>query len=165
VPELRGRIDRDKLNRWLDAHLAPNKVDEWFLCGPIELVTDVRCALLDRGVDAEHIHLELFTGYAKPAEPTTSHPGADLSFHLSGTEQTTQLQAGETILEAALQVDPDTPYACMGRARGTCKAKLVDGTAEMDQNFALGKSDLEAGYILTCQARPTSPAVTVDYDG
>jgi ring-1,2-phenylacetyl-CoA epoxidase subunit PaaE len=165
APELRGRIDHDKLNRWLDTDLDPAKVDEWFLCGPIELVTEVRCALLDRGVAAEHIHLELFTGYAKPAEPTTSYPGADLTFHLSGAAQTTKLTAGETILEAALQVNPDTPYACMGGACGTCKAKLVDGTAEMDQNFALGKSDLDAGYILTCQARPSSSAVTVDYDG
>ena len=38
------------------------------------------------------------------------------------------------------------------------------GTVEMEQNFALGKSDLDAGYILTCQSHPTSLTVTVDYD-
>jgi len=74
------------------------------------------------------------------------------------------LDAGETILEAALQVRDDAPYACMGGACGTCKAKLLDGTVEMDQNFALAKAELEAGYILTCQSHPTSPDVTVDYD-
>jgi ferredoxin len=52
----------------------------------------------------------------------------------------------------------------MGGACGTCKAKLLDGTVEMDQNFALAKAELEAGYILTCQSHPTSPDVTVDYD-
>lgn len=34
----------------------------------------------------------------------------------------------------------------------------------MDQNFALGKVDLDAGYVLTCQSHSTSPEVTVDYD-
>jgi phenylacetate-CoA oxygenase/reductase PaaK subunit len=165
VPELRGRIDRDKLNGWLDTILAPTEVDEWFLCGPLELVTTARETLLDHGVDPDRIHLELFYGYAKPTTPTTTHPSADLTFRLSGTEHTTTLRAGETLLEAALQVRADTPYACMGGACGTCKAKLVDGTAEMDQNFALDKAHRDAGYILTCQSHPTSPTLTVDYDG
>ena len=165
VPALRGIIDREKLENWLATTLEPAGVDEWFLCGPMELTVSARDILTEHGVDPDNIHLELFTGYAKPAEPTTTYPPADLTFHLSGSEQTTELKAGETILEAALQVRGDSPYACMGGACGTCKAKLVDGTAEMDQNFALGKTDLDAGYILTCQAHPTSPSVTIDYDG
>ncbi len=59
----------------------------------------------------------------------------------------------------------DAPYACLGGACGTCKARLVSGTVEMDQNFALGQADLDAGYILTCQSHPTSAEVSVDYDG
>lgn len=165
VPALSGHIDRDKLDRWLTTTLPPAEVDEWFLCGPVELVTATREALLEYGVEAEDIHLELFYGYTKTAETTTVYPGAQLTLRLSGTEHTTELRPGETILEAALQVRDDSPYACMGGACGTCKAKLVDGTADMDQNFALGKADLAADYILTCQAHPTSDAVTVDYDG
>jgi ring-1,2-phenylacetyl-CoA epoxidase subunit PaaE len=34
----------------------------------------------------------------------------------------------------------------------------------MDQNFALGQAELGAGYVLTCQSPPVSPAVSVDYD-
>ena len=83
---------------------------------------------------------------------------------LSGETRTTTLQPGETILEAALQVDGDTPYACMGGACGTCKARLLEGTVEMAQNFALGRAELDAGYVLTCQSHPTSPEVVVDYD-
>jgi ferredoxin len=52
----------------------------------------------------------------------------------------------------------------MGGACGTCRAKLIAGTVEMDQNFALGQSDLADGWILTCQSHATSPAVTIDYD-
>jgi ferredoxin len=83
---------------------------------------------------------------------------------LTGDEDTLDLAPGDTILEAALQVRDETPYACMGGACGTCKARLITGTVQMDQNFALRRSDLDAGYVLTCQPHPTSPSVTVDYD-
>jgi phenylacetate-CoA oxygenase/reductase PaaK subunit len=158
-----GRIDTDKLASWLDGPLDPAVVDEWFLCGPIELVTQARDALLVREVASEHVHLELFHGYA--AE-TTQRKGreAALTFTLSGSEETVQLQAGDSLLEGALRVRGDAPYACMGGACGTCRARLLTGDVEMDQNFALGRADLDAGYILTCQSHPTTDAVSVDYD-
>ena len=87
-----------------------------------------------------------------------------MTVRLSGSEQTAALKPGETILEAALRAGSDAPYACMGGACGTCRARVVCGSVEMDQNFALGKADLDAGYVLTCQSHPTSPEVTVDYD-
>jgi ferredoxin len=52
----------------------------------------------------------------------------------------------------------------MGGACGTCRAKLLEGTVEMDQNFALGQADLDAGWVLTCQSHPTSPVISIDYD-
>jgi ring-1,2-phenylacetyl-CoA epoxidase subunit PaaE len=164
MPALTGRIDRDKLDSWLAGPLDPAGVDEWFLCGQIELTTSTRDLLLERGVDVDDIHLELFFGYAKSESAATTYPAATLTFQLSGSSRTTELKAGETVLEAALQVTPDAPYACMGGACGTCRAMLVEGTAEMDQNFALSTADLEAGYVLTCQAHPTTAEVTVDYD-
>jgi ring-1,2-phenylacetyl-CoA epoxidase subunit PaaE len=159
-----GRIDREKLEGWLSGLVAPHDVDEWFLCGPIELVTLTRDTLIEHGVDAQHIHLELFFGYDKSALPQREHQAASVTFRLSGREETTPLAPGESILEATLQVRPDAPYACMGGACGTCRAKLVEGTVEMDQNFALGPADLEAGYVLTCQSHPTSACVSVDFD-
>ena len=87
-----------------------------------------------------------------------------MPFTLSGQQETFALAAGDSILEGALQLRGDAPYSCMGGACGTCRAKLVDGRVEMDQNFALGPAELEAGYVLTCQAHPTSPTVSVDYD-
>ena len=59
---------------------------------------------------------------------------------------------------------PDAPYACMGGACGTCRAKLLEGTVDMDHNYALSQADLDAGYVLTCQSHPTSPTVNVNYD-
>jgi ferredoxin-NADP reductase/fatty acid desaturase len=138
TPELSGRIDRDKLRRWLAGALTPDTVDEWFLCGPLELTATVRRA--------------------------REYPAATVTITLSGSQETFELTPGDSILEAALQVRGDAPYACMGGACGTCRAKLLAGDVEMDHNFALSQADLDAGYVLTCQSHPTSPEVTVDYD-
>jgi ferredoxin-NADP reductase/fatty acid desaturase len=164
TPELRGRIDEDKLDRWLTSSLRPATVDEWFLCGPIGMSTAARDTLIKRGVDPERIHLELFTGYEKVKAPRSGQGPATVTFTLSGRQATFDLAPGDSILEGALQLRSDAPYACMGGACGTCRAKLLDGTVEMDQNFALGQAEQAAGYVLTCQSHPTSPTVSVDYD-
>ena len=166
APDLSGRIDERKLLGWLGNTLAPESVDEWFLCGPIELVSTARDTLVEHRVEPERIHLELFHGYEQNGEkPAPAHAqAAQVTFTLSGREEAVELNPGDSILEAALKARPDAPYACMGGACGTCRAKLVDGTVEMDHNFALGKAELEAGFVLTCQSHPTSPTVSVDYD-
>jgi ring-1,2-phenylacetyl-CoA epoxidase subunit PaaE len=165
TPDLQGRIDREKIECWLKRELAPRTVDEWFLCGPIELITTVREELIAHDVDRDHVHLELFFGYGDAGKPSNElAQAATVTFTISGTQSTIELAPGESLLDGALQRRPDTPYACMGGACGTCRAKLIAGTVEMDQNFALGPAELDAGYVLTCQSHPTSPSVTIDYD-
>ncbi len=164
TPELRGRIDREKLNGWLTSSLQPDSVDEWFICGPMEMTTAVREMLIEHCVDSERIHLELFHGFDTPPTTEHSYEAATVTFTLSGQQDTFDLVPGDSILEGALQRRSDAPYACMGGACGTCRAKLIEGDVQMDHNFALGQAELEAGYILTCQSHPTSPFVAVDYD-
>lgn len=164
TPELRGRVDTERLTGLLATKLPPESVDEWFLCGPIEMSTGARETLIEHGVDSERIHLELFTGYERDGSADHLYEDATVTFTLSGREATFELPAGDSILEGALQVRSDTPYSCLGGACGTCRAKLITGTVEMEQNFALGRAELDAGYILTCQSHPTSPTVSVDYD-
>lgn len=164
TPELCGRIDPDKLHRWLASTLRPETVDEWLLCGPIAMSTAARSTLIAHGVDERHIHLELFTGYPKARRSRHDHAPALVTFTLAGRDTSCELAAGDSILDAALQVRSSAPYACMGGACGSCRAKLLSGTVEMAQNFALTRAELDAGYILTCQAHPTSPTVTVNYD-
>jgi len=164
TPELRGRIDQTKLSRWLTGSLQPDTVDEWFICGPVEMTTVVRESLIEHRVAPERIHLELFYGYiAAPADERSYH-AATVAFTLSGQQDTFDLVPGDSILEGALQRRSDVPYACMGGACGTCRAKLVEGQVDMDHNFALGKAELDGGYILTCQSHPTTPHVAIDYD-
>ena len=71
---------------------------------------------------------------------------------------------GPPVLEAALSVRADAPFACKGGVCGTCRAKLVEGSVRMDTNWALEPDEVEKGYVLTCQSHPTSATVTLDYD-
>ena len=113
---------------WLSGALAPETVDEWFLCGPLELVRRSRETLLDHSVDPEHIHLELFYGYDTTTAPSHNYTRRRPSpCAWPAPQQTVELSPGDTILEAALQARADTPYACMGGACGTCRAKLLAG--------------------------------------
>ena len=70
---LRGRVDRPKLERWLGSDLAPASVDDWFLCGPVEMVTDLRGLLIERGTEPDRVHVELFHGYQKPIRTNREH--------------------------------------------------------------------------------------------
>jgi ring-1,2-phenylacetyl-CoA epoxidase subunit PaaE len=159
---LRGRIDRPKLEQLLVSDLAA-PVDEWFLCGPVEMVADLRDLLLELGTEPDHVHVELFHGFQKPRVADDFSP-ATVAVHLRGRRHEVSLAAGDTVLESALKAGLEVPYACMGGACGTCKAKVLLGSVAMEQNFALSPTDVEAGYVLTCQSHPTSEEVRVDYD-
>ncbi len=102
----------------------------------------------------------------RPVELDPKGDNRTIDFSLDGLSSTveTPIGANESVLNAALRVRPDTPFACAGGVCGTCRAKVVCGTFEMDENFALEADEVEAGYVLTCQTRPTSDTLTVDYD-
>jgi ring-1,2-phenylacetyl-CoA epoxidase subunit PaaE len=167
---LNGRIDGAKLKVLLDTLIPPETIDEWFLCGPAEMIDTAREALLERGVEAGRIHRELFhVGPVAPRRPTEAAQvtagAAQVSILLDGRTSTFPLAPGaEPILDAALTVRPDAPYACKNGMCGTCRARLVDGTVEMDHNYALEDDELAAGFVLACQAHPTSDRVTLDFD-
>ncbi|WP_082462403.1 1,2-phenylacetyl-CoA epoxidase subunit PaaE [Agromyces sp. Leaf222] len=174
APLLSGRIDAEKLGTMLDVLIRPETVDEWFLCGPFELVQLARDTLAERGVPTEHVRYELFTTDADRVEPQRGRPVEVLQgertfaieFTLDGQSSTVEspVSAHESILNAALRVRPDVPFACAGGVCGTCRARLVDGDVTMTENYALEPDELERGYVLTCQSHPTSDRVTVDYD-
>jgi ring-1,2-phenylacetyl-CoA epoxidase subunit PaaE len=173
APLLSGRIDEERLRRILDELVFPETVDEWFLCGPIELVQLCRDVLEDVGVEASHVRYELFTtgepGAPREARPVIVREGGPayrLEFTLDGQSSRVDspLDAHESILTAALRARPDVPFACAGGVCGTCRARLVDGSVAMTENYALEPDELEAGYVLTCQSHPKSDRVVVDYD-
>jgi len=163
-----GRLDPERMQRMF-ALVPPDTVDDWFLCGPFEMVTSLRRLLVERGVPKGAVHGEIFHVSAEPppVRRTAEAPvdSAKVTITLDGRTSTFPLAAdGPPVIEAALSVRADAPFACKGGVCGTCRAKLVSGTVAMDTNYALEPDEVEKGYVLTCQSHPTSPEVVLDYD-
>jgi len=173
APLLSGRIDEQKLRTILDTLILPSTVDEWFLCGPFALVDLCREVLADIGVPRDHVRFELFTTGDAPAERgprrvevRQGEKTVRIEISLDGVSSTVEspVDAHESVLNAALRVRPDAPFACSGGVCGTCRARVVEGSVTMTENYALEPDELERGYVLTCQSHPTSDRLVVDYD-
>jgi ring-1,2-phenylacetyl-CoA epoxidase subunit PaaE len=166
----KGRIIKSKADDLFRAFLKDEAIDAVYICGPEEMILGVKESMLANGLASEKVHFELFTtpGQAKEKKSAPSNEPsitANVSVILDGDRLDIALDSsGETILDAAQRAGADLPYACKGGVCCTCKAKLLEGTARMDVNYALEKDEVEAGFILTCQAHPTSERVVVSFD-
>ena len=168
---LTGRIDDAKLDVLLASVVPPDAVDEWLLCGPFELVEQVRDRLLGAGVPQRQVHLELFhvEGEPVPVRPRSAGAGADadsaeVTVRLSGQTTTFRMPPEGSVLDATLAVRTDAPYACKGGVCGTCRAKVVEGRVSMARQYALDDDELEEGFVLACQSVPETARVTLDFD-
>ncbi|MFJ1791504.1 1,2-phenylacetyl-CoA epoxidase subunit PaaE [Kitasatospora griseola] len=166
---LSGRLDADRVKALLEALVDVPEVDHWWLCGPFGLVADAKDLLAELGVPAGRVHQELFHAEDERAEerhlePVPDAAASEVTLVLDGRSSTLALPRDRSILDGAQRARPDLPFACKGGVCGTCRALLCEGKVEMRRNFALEESELAAGYVLTCQARPVSDQVTVDYD-
>jgi len=169
VELLSGRLDADRLRGILEALVPAKEVDDWFLCGPQQMVDELRGVLTDAG--ATRIHTELFHADPVPRAPVASlvdgaEGAASVTIRLDGRASEFPLRPDDVgVLEAGLRVRSDLPFACRGGVCGTCRARLLEGTVQMDANYALEPDEIERGYVLTCQSHPTSAKVVLDYDG
>jgi ring-1,2-phenylacetyl-CoA epoxidase subunit PaaE len=164
-PLLSGRLDAERFGQVRAALVG--EADGWFLCGPFDLVTTVHEALVADGVDPARIHTELFHAEALRPAVVVDLPGegTEVTATLGGLSTAFTVPPGEHVLDALLRVRGDAPYACKGGVCGTCRAHLSEGSVVMDANWALEPDEVERGYVLTCQSRPTSDRLVLDYDG
>ncbi|WP_441249216.1 1,2-phenylacetyl-CoA epoxidase subunit PaaE [Kitasatospora sp. McL0602] len=165
---LSGRLDPERVRALLTALVDTAEVDHWWLCGPFGMVTGTKQLLADLGVPGERVHQELFHAEDEPVADRVEQPLdgelSEVTVVLDGRSGTLALPRDRSILDGAQRSRPDLPFACKGGVCGTCRALVTDGEVEMRRNFALEEKELAAGYVLTCQARPITDRVTVDYD-
>lgn len=167
-----GRIDAARCGDFCRLLIDPEDVDDFFLCGPEEMIFSVKEKLEELGVDSKSIHFELFTspagklGVKTPTPPAPDHTvRSTIEITLDGNAFTFELDStGDTILDGALKAGADLPFACKGGVCATCKAKVMEGQVAMQVNYALEPEEVEAGYVLTCQAHPRTERVAVSYD-
>ena len=170
IPILYGRLDGDKVRVLLRSLVPAASVDHVFICGPTGMSEDIEATCRAIGIADERIHVERFVSEfgGKPRPKKAVDPGvppkAVAALIIDGKRREVPVAEGEAILDAALRAGVDLPFACKGGMCSTCRAKLVEGNAEMEVNYSLEPWELKAGFILTCQARPCSERVVVDYD-
>jgi ring-1,2-phenylacetyl-CoA epoxidase subunit PaaE len=171
APLASGRLDADKIASFLRLASGAASIDEAFVCGPHAMNDEVEAALLAAGVVPERIHVERF-GIPPSAEDAALHAPkegdattAKIVIVRDGVTREIGFQPGdESILAAASRAGLDVPYSCRSGVCATCRAKLIEGEVRMDRNFALEKSELAAGFVLTCQAHPLTERVVVSFD-
>lgn len=166
-----GRINANKVRLLHSAFLEQARPDELFVCGPNPMIDTVKHTLLALGYPSGQLHSERFRALSR--EPaTTARPqrdapaaGVEVQVLLDGHRQTFRMKGDEeSILDAAIDAGLDLPYSCKGGVCSTCRARLTKGKVEMTVNYALEPWELEKGYILTCQSRPQTDRIELDYD-
>lgn len=172
VALLNGRVTGDKVISLANARAIDlEETDGVFLCGPGEMIEDVTQSLTDRGTDPSLIHSERYyqdgeTQRAPSAAAlAAAAKGVSVTVVLDGTTRTVQVEADDnTVLDAAARQGLELPFSCKGGMCCTCRCKVAQGTAEMATNYSLENWELEAGFTLACQTRPTSDDLILDFD-
>lgn len=170
-----GRITSEKAVELLKRFVSDRNDNQYFICGPEQMMVNVSEALEKEGVERKRIHIELFnTPVSTEAKKETEHAHsaagafngvADLKVILDGREHELKIPAkGDAVLDVALDAGLDVPFACKGAVCCTCKARVLEGQVEMEMNYALTDDEVADGYVLTCQTHPRSPRVVIDYD-
>jgi len=166
-----GRIDAEKIETLLKSYAPANKIDHAFLCGPGAMIEDAKATLIRLGAPAGNIHIEYFSTDGIPVaprpvstRPAGEAPVAHARVTLHGTAYDIPMLEGETVIDAGERAGIELPYSCRGGMCCTCRAKLVSGEVDMALNYSLEPWEMEAGYVLTCQARPLTREIVIDYD-
>lgn len=176
VDLLQGRIDAAKVQSIIDTLLPVASMDEVFICGPEAMIEVTQKALLEAGVPEKQIHTERFTS---PVLETLSPEARQaviaklkltaggqvaLTVVLDGKSHALHMNPDEHVLDVAMAAGLDLPFSCKGGVCATCRCKVMTGSVSMDKNFGLETWETDKGFVLSCQARPTSEIVTISFD-
>lgn len=170
-----GRITIEKCDMLAEKLIDIKNQDEFFICGPEQMIFSVKKWLEKKQIDKNKIHFELFTVPGENPEAKTGKPIVGKLQAENKISHITVKQDGiafgfdlpyeaESILDAAIRQGADLPFSCKGGVCSTCRAKLIEGKVAMDHNYALEADELEKGFILTCQSHPRSGKVVIDFD-
>jgi len=160
-----GRIDRSNVNFILKNKFKNVEFEKFFLCGPNDMISQVKEILKDNNIEDKRIKFEFFiTSDTEKKIEQNLNGQCKATILLDDQETTFFIPNGTTILDAALKQGLDVPYSCQGGICSTCIGKMKIGSAQMKKNSILTDDEIAEGFILTCQSIPTSSEVYVDYD-
>ena len=160
-----GRIDEGHTN-----YFIKNVYKNWsfktaFLCGPEEMIKTVSTTLKENHYKESQILFELFTASINEESSSEIKDGqTEVTVLLDDEELCFTMDQKDDILAAALRNNVDAPYSCQGGVCSSCLGKITQGTAIMVKNSILTDDEVKEGFILTCQAHPTSSKISIDFD-
>jgi ring-1,2-phenylacetyl-CoA epoxidase subunit PaaE len=178
APINHGLMNRDKIGEFLSTVVNARQIDHVFVCGPYQMNDEAEVALLDAGVSEDCIHIERF-GIAPQAANAAGQPVgavihqaapgdaeiAKVTIIRDGLRREIEFRKDQpSILDCASAAGLEVPFSCTSGVCGTCRAKLIEGTVRMERNFALDKKEVADGFVLTCQAHPTTERVVLSFD-
>jgi ring-1,2-phenylacetyl-CoA epoxidase subunit PaaE len=169
-----GVMNRDKIGEFLHLLVPAKQVSHAFVCGPYQMNDEAEAALLAAGVSEDRIHIERF-GIAPQAAQAVgavihqAQPGdaeiAKVTIIRDGLRREIEFRKDQpSILDCASAAGLEVPFSCTSGVCGTCRAKLIEGQVRMERNFALDKKEVADGFVLTCQAHPTTERVVLSFD-
>ncbi len=164
---INGRITKDNLQLLMNMDPTIKQAEGYFLCGPGDMIDELNDLLLLNRIPKNNIYFERFTAAEKDKSINSQDEeiNSNVNIILDGDEFEFELSSdGDTILDAAMDAGADVPFSCKGAVCCTCKAKIIEGKVSMEQNYSLSDSEVDEGYILTCQSHPQSENVIIDYD-
>lgn len=173
TPLHHGLLDQDRTARFLATLVRPETLDHVFVCGPHQMNDAAEAALLAAGVPAERIHIERFNlPQGRPEAGAAMHEAeardaaqSRVTIVRDGQRREVEVRKGDpSVLDVAIAAGMDLPFSCTSGVCGTCRARVLCGEVRMDRNFALEKADIEAGFILCCQAHPLTEQVEISFD-
>ncbi len=164
IAVLNGHLDADKV-RHLAATLPP--MDEAFVCGPQPMIEGLPPVLAQLGMG--RVHVERFTPSAAGRRPPAAiaddaAPACVATVIHEGSRVEIPVAEGEALIDAAIRAGRNLPYSCKGGMCCTCRARLLDGAVTMTANYSLEPWEVDAGFVLTCQAHPLTARIVVDFD-
>lgn len=165
-----GRINNETISELILKDRSILDSDDFYICGPETMIADVREILDKFGVSQDKIHFEYFSApVEKENSDQTTIPtftgNCKVQVKLEGDKfQFDVVSDGPVLLEAARKAGLDAPFSCKTGICGSCRAKIQKGTVTMKANYALTAEEVEQGYILTCQAQPTSNELSISFD-
>ncbi|HTD72735.1 MAG TPA: 2Fe-2S iron-sulfur cluster-binding protein [Steroidobacteraceae bacterium] len=170
---LNGRIDGKKVIELARQLVEIGSADEYLICGPGDMVDEVRNALKSLN-GAAPIRFERFaTANSRPLEILVKAPDAPVPQEILATVTVTMdgrrrsfpmAPSDASVLDAAERAGLELPFSCRSGICATCRARITEGAAVMTHNIALEPWETDAGFVLCCQARPTTPTLEISYD-
>lgn len=162
-----GRIEKSTVNLIVKNKYKGVTIENFYLCGPEQMIHTVKDVLVENGVKEKAILFELFTAPVEDASNTDETlPSGNSKIKVLCDDEAFEftMSQEQSILEASLKQDIDAPYSCQGGICSSCIARITEGEAKMRQNNILTDGEVAEGLVLTCQAHPTSATIVVDYD-